>query len=242
MPRVLGRFHEFSVPTADILASVEFYERLGFVQAPARDVWPHPYGVLTDGRIAIGLHQSPVRPASLTFVQPDVASRCAELERGGLQLAYRRTGAESFNEAGFTDPGGQLIALLEARTYSPVGRRSEATSRCGYFAAVGLPAADWDAARRFWEPLGFVAGEELEEPYPHVTLTSDHLDIAFHRPRMLARAALVFADDDMAARIARLREAGIEPRGAPPAGLDPSANALIEAPEGTLLLLLASEI
>ncbi len=237
-----GRFHELSVPTADILASVEFYERLGFTQAPARDVWAHPYGVLTDGRIAIGLHQSPAREAALTFVQPEVASRCTELERGGVRLAYRRTGAEMFHEVGFTDPGGQLIVLIEARTYSPAGRRPEATSLCGYFAAIGLPAADFDAARRFWEPLGFVAGEELEEPYPHLSLTSDHLNIAFHRPRTLPRPALVFADEDMERRIAHLREVGIAPREGLPAGLDPAANAVIEAPEGTLLLLLAAEI
>lgn len=239
---MLGRFHELSVPTQDILASVEFYERLGFTQAQARDVWPHPYAVVTDGRIVIGLHQSPARALSLTFVQPDVARRCADLERSGLRLAYRRTGAEVFHEAGFNDPSGGLIALLEARTYSPAGRRPESTSRCGYFAALGLPAANFDAARRFWEPLGFVAGEELEEPYPHLPLTSDHLSIAFHRPRTLAGPALIFAEEDMAIRISHLREDGVEPSGDLPAGLDPAANALIEAPEGTLLLLLAAEI
>ncbi len=239
---MLGRFHEFSVPTADILASVEFYERLGFTQAQAREVWRHPYGVLTDGRISIGLHQSPAREASLTFVQPDVASRCAELERGGLRLAYRRTGAEMFHEIGGTDPSGQRLVLLEARTYSPAGRRPEATSRCGYFAAVGLPCGDFEAARRFWEPLGFVAGEELEEPYPHLLLTSDHLNIALHRPRTLASAALVFVDAEMGERIARLRESGIEPRARLPAGLDPAVNALLEAPEGTALLLLRAEL
>ncbi len=239
---MLGRFHELSVPTTDILASIEFYERLGFSQAPVRDVWSHPYAVLTDGRIVLGLHQSTAREASLTFVHPDVASRSGDLERSGVQLAYRRTGAEMFHEVGFTDPSGQLVALLEARTYSPAGRRPESTSRCGYFAALGLPASDFDAARRFWEPLGFVAGDELDEPYPHLPLTSDHLSIVFHRPRMLAGPALVFAEEDMAERIAQLRDAGIEPHRKPPGGLDPTGNAVIEAPEGTVLLLLAGEI
>ncbi len=239
---MLGRFHELSVPTRDILASVEFYERLGFTQAQARDVWPHPYAVVTDGRIVIGLHQNPAREPSLTFVQPDVARRCADLERSGLRLAYRRTGAEMFHEAGFADPSGGLIVLLEARTYSPAGYRPETTSRCGYFAALGLPAADFDTARRFWEPLGFVAGEELAKPYPHLPLTSDHLSIAFHRPRTLRGPALIFAEEDMAGHIAHLRDAGVEPHGGLPAGLDPAANALLEAPEGTLLLLLSGEI
>jgi catechol 2,3-dioxygenase-like lactoylglutathione lyase family enzyme len=238
---VLGRFHEWSVPTTDILASIEFYERLGFTQAKTREVWPHPYAALTDGRIVIGLHRSPSRAASLTFVLPDVASRYDELERRGFELAYRRTGAEVFHEIGLLDPSGQRVVLLEARTYSPADRGPETTSRCGYFCALGLPAAHFDAARRFWEPLGFVAAAELAAPYPHVRLTSDHLNIVLHRPRMHAGPLLIFADDDAAARVAHLRDLGIEPRRLP-AGAGVADHALLEAPEGTRLLLLGAEI
>src|ERR1700754_1252964 len=71
---VLGRFHEISISTADIRASVEFYERLGFTQAPATDTWTHPYGVLTDGRLFIGLHQRRSPSPTLTFVLPGIAS------------------------------------------------------------------------------------------------------------------------------------------------------------------------
>lgn len=247
MSEALGQFHEWSTPSRDILASVEFYERLGFTQAATREVWPHPYAALTDGSIVIGLHQNPARAASLTFVLPGVASRCAELEQHGFEIAYRRTGADMFHEVGLVDPGGQSIVLLEARTYSPPERLPEAASHCGHHRALGLPAADFEAARRFWEPLGFVAGEELGAPYPHLRLTSDHLNLILHRPRTLPGPALIFTDDDMAGRIARLRETGIDTqrslgsRGLP-AGLDPAAHALLQAPEGTLLLLLGAEI
>jgi catechol 2,3-dioxygenase-like lactoylglutathione lyase family enzyme len=239
---VLGRFLEFSVRTPDIRASVEFYERLGFDQAHTRDAWSHPYGVLTDGRIAVGLHEDPAREVSLTFVHPNVVERCTELEQQGLELAYRRTGAETFHEIGLDDPSGQRIMIIEARTYSPAQRSLAATSRCGYFVEVSLPAGDAEAARLFWESFGFVATGELDEPYRRLTLTSDHLSLAFHSPSTLARPALVFADPQMAARIAQLRDCGIEMKRALPAGLDPAANALIEAPEGTLLLLRTEEI
>jgi catechol 2,3-dioxygenase-like lactoylglutathione lyase family enzyme len=238
---VLGRFLEFSVRTPDIRASVEFYERLGFEQAQTRDVWSHPYGVLTDGRIALGLHEHPAREISLTFVHPDVAERCAELERQGLELAYRHTGAEAFHEIGLDDPSGQRITIIEARTYSPAPRAPAATSLCGYFAELSLPATDFEAARLFWESLGFVATGELEKPYPRLTLTSDHLNLAFHAPRMLATPALVFASEDMAARIAQLRDLGVESKRKLPAQLNRPGNALFEAPEGTLLLLLSEE-
>jgi len=101
-----------------------------------------------------------------------------------------------------------------------------------------MPVADFEAARQFWEPLGFVATEEADNPYPHLPLTSDHLDIAFHRPRTCDAPMLVFSEADMPARIARIRELGIREQSGLPRGLDSKANALIEAPEGTMLLLL----
>ena len=54
---LLGTFHEISLAVDDVRAAVEFYERLGFTQATTTDTYSHPYGVLTDGRLFIGLHQ-----------------------------------------------------------------------------------------------------------------------------------------------------------------------------------------
>ncbi len=235
---MLGRFHEVSLETADIRESVAFYEQLGFSQATTADTWEHPYGVLTDGRLFLGLHQRRSPSPTLTFVRPGIAEHLAEFTDRGIELTVCRTGNEVFNEIGFSDPCGQNIAILEARTYSPVSRRVADVSLCGYFEEVSLPCADFDAAKAFWEPLGFVATDEVDAPYLHLPLTSDHLDIAFHRPRTHDAVLLVFSDPDMPARLARLRELGFEPSAALPRGLAADSNAMLEAPEGTTLLLL----
>src|SRR5256885_10086390 len=44
-----------------------------FTQAPTTDTFTHPYGVLTDGRLFIGLHQRSSAPLVLTFVRPGIA-------------------------------------------------------------------------------------------------------------------------------------------------------------------------
>jgi catechol 2,3-dioxygenase-like lactoylglutathione lyase family enzyme len=238
---VLGRFHEIGISTADIRASVEFYERLGFSHAHTADTWPHPYGVLTDGRLFLGLHQMPMDSPVLTFVHADVARYARELESQGVQLAYQRTAEHEFNTIGLKDPAGQMIVLIEARTFSPVSRRREHASLCGYFAEFSMPSADFAAAKAFWEPLGFVAIEETELPYPHVAFTSDHLDIAFHSPRILERPVLVFRDQGMRERIAKLRDLATGTWRDPPRGLSSSNNALLAAPEGTELLFLDEE-
>jgi catechol 2,3-dioxygenase-like lactoylglutathione lyase family enzyme len=235
---VLGRFHEIGISTADIRASVEFYERLGFSQAPTADTWPHPYGVLTDGRIFLGLHQSSFDSPTLTFVHADVARYGRELESQGVKLAYQRTAEHEFNTIGLKDPAGQMLALIEARTYSPVLRRAQRVSLCGYFEEFSMPSTDFAAAKAYWEPLGFVATEETDLPYPHLALTSDHLDIAFHAPRILDQPMLVFRDHGMRERLAKLRDLAVGTWRDPPNGLDPGANAFLAAPEGTALLFL----
>jgi catechol 2,3-dioxygenase-like lactoylglutathione lyase family enzyme len=238
---VLGRFHELSIHTPEILASVEFYERLGFSQATTGDVWSHPYGVLTDGRIVLGLHQYRFPSPSITFVRAGIAAQIAPLESLGIELACARTGDHHFNELGFRDPAGQMITILEARTYSPPARGAGEPSLCGDFAEFSMPASDLPSVRRFWEMLGFVALEEEDDPYLRLPLTGDQLNLAFHRPRTLDRPMLVFHDHAMADRIARLRELEFELSGELPRALAPDRNALLLSPEGTPLLLLSRE-
>lgn len=235
---MLGRFLEIGIQTPDIRASVEFYERLGFTQAHTGDIWPHPYGVLTDGRVHLGLHQRRLDSPALTFVRPDIAGQLGALERAGVEVSSADIGGEAFHQVGFCDPAGQAVRLLEARTYSPADRSAGETSLCGPFAWLSLPAVDFEPVRGFWERLGLLAQEERERPFAHLPLRGAGLELALHRPRFFPQPLLVFRDADMAARIARLRELGIGPLERPPRGLDVSANALLPAPEGTVLALL----
>jgi catechol 2,3-dioxygenase-like lactoylglutathione lyase family enzyme len=233
---LLGRFHEFSVAVDDVRGAAEYYERLGFSHATTTDAYSHPYGVLTDGCIFIGLHRRAPPSPVLTFVRSGVADSVVELAARGIELSVCRTGDEVFNEIAFSDPDGQALAVLEARTYSPVVRTEHEPSLCGNFAEVSLPVADFATSRAFWEVLGFVAAPEEPTPHPHLPLTSDYLEVSLHHPTFCARPMLVFRDPEMAARIVRLRERGIAfaaaPRGLPP------GSALLAAPDGTPLLLL----
>jgi catechol 2,3-dioxygenase-like lactoylglutathione lyase family enzyme len=234
-----GRFHEISVATADIRASIDFYERLGFWQAPTGDAWPHPYAVITDGRMVLGLHEAEDFGA-ITFIHPDVPQIATALDDTGVRLALRQTDPEVFNRLEFVDPEGQKIRMVAARTFSPADA-PDRFSACGYFAHYSLPARDLAATAAFWEPLGFVAMPQVEDPYPHLGLTSDGIDLALHAPRLLPTPALVFCEEGMAGKIHQLRDSGL-PIEAPPRGLAPDANALLEAPEGTLLLLLTGTL
>jgi hypothetical protein len=234
---MIGRFHEVSVYAPDPIASLAFYERLGFAQVTTGEAFPYPYAAVGDGRLTIGLHgrelpQSPL-PA---FVLPDLRHELEAIERLGVDILERRLGDDVFNEARLA-VGGQSLRLLEARTHSPPPFGPGETSRLGWFEELALPAADMNGAVQAWERLGFVPAEESEEPFPHVGLTSDSLNVALADPAILGSPALVFTDAKMPARIAKLADSGFEFLRRPVGTLDLSRSAILVAPEGTRLLL-----
>jgi len=188
----------------------------------------------------LGLHETPDF-AAITFVHPEVAAVAKSLHAAGVTLTLRRTDPEEFNQIEFADPAGQKIRMLAARTFSPTDRAADQDSRLGYFSQYSMPARAADAAA-FWESLGFVAMPPEDEPYAHQSLTSDGIDLALHAPRLLAAPALVFCEEGMAARIDRLRQSGLVSEASLPQGLAPDGSALLEAPEGTLLLLLTGTL
>ncbi len=236
---MLGRFLEFSLATPDIRASLDFYTRLGFSQCEVGEAWPHPYAVVTDGRICLGLHQHPIPAPSLTFVKPDLLKFLSRLERLSIELEFRRLGDDVFNEIGWFDPTGQLIRLIEARTFSPGKRLAKDTSQCGYFVEIALPAPDLAAAMRYWEDFGFVGMDEPDDRLPHIACTSDHVNIGIYHPRELRRATLRFEVDDVAGTLARLAEIDILPDGELPPSLRSTPATVLTAPEGTPILLIS---
>jgi catechol 2,3-dioxygenase-like lactoylglutathione lyase family enzyme len=238
---VLGRFLEISTATTDIAASLAFYETLGFTQLSVNETWPHPYAVVTDGRLFLGLHQTSLPSPLLTYVQPDLALRLPALQRQGISFESVSVGETSFNEARFLDPTGYPVRMIEARTFS-LGAAAEARlSNCGYFSEFALPAPQFENASRFWEPLGFVALEPSTQPFARMTLTSDTLNIGLYRSRAFRTPLLVFEDEQMAARLELLRERGFVFTDEMPDALDYSSNAVLTAPDGLKLLLLQSE-
>lgn len=234
---MLGRFLEFSLATPDIQASLDFYTRLGFAEAPVGEAWVHPYAVVTDGRICLGLHQEATPAPSMTFVKPGLAGYLQTLEGLGLEMEFRRLGDGVFHEVGWLDPSGQRVRLIEARTFSPRKRPGLATSRCGYFLEIALPVPSIEQAKSYWERFGFVGIEEANDRLPHVSCTSDDVDLGLYEPAHLRRSTLRFEVDDVAAALARFADIGIAPCGEIPPPLRARPAAMLTAPEGTPILL-----
>jgi hypothetical protein len=233
---MLGRFLEISLPAPRILESWQFYQRLGFTTAIVGETWSHRYSVVTDGRLVIGLHDDgAVTAPQLSYVLPELARQLKAIEALGIEFDRRQLADDTFNEAVFTTPEGQQVRLMEARTFSPPDHPP--LSRLGWFEEYALPVGNLEDARGYWERLGFVTAAEGEEPWPHLSLTSDTLDVGLYLTRELPRPTLVFSTEDGVGLRERLTEAGIEPEARLPRSLDPDTHLMVVAPEGTRLLV-----
>jgi catechol 2,3-dioxygenase-like lactoylglutathione lyase family enzyme len=235
---LLGRFLEFSLCTPDIQASLDFYGKLGFSEAHVGETWTHPYGVVTDGRISLGLHQHSLQEPTLTFVKPGLLRHLEVLESRGIEFEYRRLGNDIFNEVAWKDPDGQMLRLIEARTFSPSKRAGTETSHCGYFTELALPCADFAIGKEYWENLGFVGMDELHDRLPHVSCTSDFIDLGLYPAGPLRHAGLRFEVEDMDAALAALHAVGISP--SRDAAARAARYAMLIAPEGTPILIAAA--
>lgn len=231
---MLGRFLEISVAAPDVPASLAFYESLGFVQAQTGDARGHAYAVVTDGRLRLGLHGAGIDATTLTWVHADLAAHAPRLRAVGIELESARLGEEELHELAFLDPAGQRVALVEARTFSPPP--AARPSRLGYFEEYGIPTNDLEAASRFWETLGLVAFDPVREPFPKAVAAGRDLNVGLYDLELRA-PVLAFSDPAMPERVAKLRQGGHRFVARLPRGLDPREYALLEAPEGTWLLL-----
>lgn len=240
---MLGRFLELSVSTTAVAESLEFYESLGFAQAPVGEAWRHPYAVVTDGRMTLGLHgvEEAVAPR-LTFVIPELRSRVDELTALGIHVDHARLDEASLNEAEFRDPSGACVRLLEARTYSPPALDPSFESSLGYFEGYVVGTDDLAKAGTFWERFGFVAFQDAGDEQVPPRLVASHRDVNLvFLDLELPGPMLCFSSADMPQRIARLRERGLAFARRVPRALLSNGAAVLQAPDAVAVLLVQRE-
>ena len=231
---MLGRFLELALVTGDPGAGWSSLRQLGFADAASGDIWTHPYGVVACEGLAIGLHARGDEPNSLIFVRPQVAALERDLSARFIEVESTRLGSDVFNELSLREPGGMLLRVIEARTFSPPTELPVQTA-LGRFRSISLPCDDLAYARGFWERLDM---EVMEGEAPWDSIALDGLPIAYHETGSLKEAAIFF-DGKGALDDQSLRAAGAT-IGRPLPALRGHRHRLLRSVEGMAMILLDS--
>jgi hypothetical protein len=197
---MVGRFLELALVTDDPGARWGELLQLGFTDVSSGDIWTHPYGVVACEGLAIGLHARGDEPVSLVFVRPQVATLERDLSARFIEVESVRI--DVFNELGVREPGGTLLRVIEARTFSPPSEPPVETA-LGRFQSISLPCADLGEAQGFWERLDM---QVLDGAVPWDSIAVEGLPVSYHESSNFNEPALIFHDkgalDDAALRAA----------------------------------------
>lgn len=232
---MVGQFLEFSVAAQPLATSFEFYQSLGFTSLPVGDTLPHPYLVLFDGQVAIGLHDREQPDLLLTFVRPNVRDYLRALRHVGVAPDYTHLAADVFHRIGFRDPTEQRLELIEARTFPPGDWNRQNVSACGRFIEYSLPTAALEATSAFWQSLGFAPKESGTAPHPWQRLEGHGLVIGLHQAHF--KPGLAFRAPHLDARLEYLHAKGITTRSGNPLATPEQQAATLTTPEGTAFYL-----
>ena len=202
---MLGKFLEIALACSDPHAGWEMYQRLGFAPAETGDIWTHPYGVVTSGGLALGLHGEAAEPLALHTVRPNVLELHRELEGLGVEVEAAQLGPDVFNQLLLRDPAGICLKVLEARSFTPPAEVPVRTM-LGRFDTLSIPASAPDAAA-FWSRLGY-AMRDASAPWSAIEV--DGLPLAYHPAADCAEPLLLFRGDGLEPDLPALLACGLE--------------------------------
>jgi hypothetical protein len=231
---MLGRFLELALLVDDPGAGWSELQRLGFAAATSGDIWTHAYGVVACEGLAIGLHATGEDPDSLHFVHPDIAGLERELSARFIDVESSQLGSDVFNQLCLREPGGMLLRVIAARTFSPPADPPRHTA-LGRFLTVTLPCADLAEARGFWERLDMEVNQ-VDGPWESIAVRG--MPIAYHDSSSFKQLALLF-DDARARDDSALHAAGMS-SGRPIPALHGRRHRVLRSAEGLTFILLGS--
>jgi catechol 2,3-dioxygenase-like lactoylglutathione lyase family enzyme len=232
---MLGQFLEFSLTAEPLADSFEFYRALGFQPVEVGDQLKDPYVALSDGGVAIGLHARAQSGPRLTFVRPQLRAYARGLRHIGVELEHAALADDEFNHVVFSDPNGQQVALLEARTFAPGDWNRQNVRACGEFLEYSVPTHSIERSRAFWETLGLAPVASGEAPHPWLRLAGRGLVLGLHEAGF--KPGLTFQAVELHARLEYLRARRVEVRAGSPLAERGRESATLPCPGGGSIYL-----
>jgi hypothetical protein len=151
----------------------------------------------------------------------------------GFEFTLLRIDEDVFNELAFADRDGNMISMIEARTFSPAVDDLRG-SVCGRFFELTLPTRDAVRAGLFWAPLAPQILNVREEPTTHMRFLAGDVALGLSESIALDAPSLCFKRANREAMKEAIERFGIKQSKFP--GFEGAFNVL-QAPEGTKLYL-----
>jgi len=220
----LGEIAALTIASADLEASLQFYQKLGFREVMRMD-FPFPWIQITDDALLIMLRKADESYLALTYYLKETDDVVADLERKGVEFVSKPKSSDFVKRYVFQSPDGLNISLVQIPDgfSKPSGKTMLTMNQSDYFKPdtytnkiVGMfgelanPVKDLDLSIRFWENIGFIVLSRFASPYPWAILSDGLGIIGLHQTAQYDYPAITFFASDMKEKIEGLKKNGIE--------------------------------
>ena len=204
---MLGDFLEFSVSVPSLAEAANELQSLGFQEAITTEIADSPYMPLSMSSATIGLRPNNEDALAISFVRPDLINYLRAYRRIGIKPQFASLADDEFHRAGFEDPNGPQIVLLEARTCTPLHPDNVIVSILGDFVEFCAPTHSLAESTEFWGQLGLHQDAERKSTEGSTHLHGHGLRIGFYEGVRFA-PGLSFTCADLDTRVAFLEAKG----------------------------------
>lgn len=220
----------------DLLESLTWWARFGFtpIRRPGDRV--DSALTLTDGQVVITLVKKSQPSPALIFRSEDLEKVKQDLDALGFRSDVD-TQDKVIREIRLRSPNSVFVTIRNKRVEPEIRPTTEMNPVCGKLTELSTAAVVLGDEKDWWTKLGFTVARGDKTPYPFVNMTSGFTELGIHEGRAISSLALTYFMPDMASRIARLKNQGLEPNDTAPGPDDVLRNAIFVSPDGQLLYL-----
>ncbi|MEO8147712.1 MAG: VOC family protein [Bacteroidia bacterium] len=237
----LGDVTAITITTPDLETSLQFYQRLGFVEVMRSD-FPFPWIQVSDGALLIMLRKDDNPYIALTYYVKEIEKVVEELELAGIKFSqkpketdmikrYLMQSPDGLNISlvsivdGFKQPPGPTMLTMPQQDYFNPGKYINKV--CGLYGEFAHPVTDLEQSLSYWEQLGFITLSKFESPYRWAIISDGLAVVGLHQTKNFSYPAITFFAADMKDKIEKLKSEGLKEL----ADIDAQSNITLTTPE-----------
>ncbi len=208
-PTLLGSSSRIELACQDVITSLAWWTRMGFLPVPQANERPDSMITVSDGQVVLTLTKRSQPSPTLVFQHPDLRALKDTLEALGSRLGVTVDGP-SISELRLASPNGVHMAVRSTTREPWRPHLADSNQLCGKLTELSIgTSGDMTDELIFWERLGFTVKREGRAPYHFALLTDGTFTIGVHDQRDIPSLSLTYFAQNMADRLDILRASGV---------------------------------
>jgi hypothetical protein len=233
---LLGTPTRLVLSCKDVITSLTWWSRLGFLPAPIPVGRPDSAITLTDGQLVITLTKESLPSPIIMYSCPRMKALKDTLDKLKINTTYDVEGP-TYSEIRLVSPNGIHIAVRSAEGEPIIPVTGDSNRLCGKNTELSIGTGYLKREQKFWEDLGYKVKRAGSAPYNFALITDGVHTLGLHENRDIQILTITYFAENMGDRIKSIQAAGItlDDESLTPEGRMDSG--MLTSPEGSRVFL-----